>query len=47
MRENKIAESIRQGSTTLKLVQEQTGAATNCGKCIPTIEAILNDRTKK
>jgi bacterioferritin-associated ferredoxin len=31
---------------TLESIQEYTGAATNCGKCINTIEAIIEEKQK-
>jgi len=29
---------------SLELVQEKTGAATNCGRCIMTIEALIEQQ---
>ena len=38
---------IDKGASKLSLIQEMTGAACNCGRCIPTIDSILDRHTDK
>ena len=42
IRENEILEALKNiDKPSLKMVQEKTGAASNCGRCITSIEAML------
>ncbi|MCU4156862.1 (2Fe-2S)-binding protein [Carboxylicivirga sp. A043] len=42
VRENEILDTLSKTDfPSLELIQKETGAATNCGRCINAIEAII------
>lgn len=42
VRENEIIETLKKVDIpTLEVIQDKTGAGTNCGRCIKAIESIL------
>lgn len=36
-----IKAAVEAGNTTLEAVQAATGAGTHCGRCIPKVEALI------
>ena len=42
-----IANAVRNGATTVALVKSRTGAGTGCGRCVGTIQNIIDEITKE
>ncbi len=42
IKEDEIIDAIKNGATTLSMVQNETLAATGCGRCIPTIDTLID-----
>lgn len=36
-----IKAAVEAGNTTLEAVQQATGAGTHCGRCVPKVEALI------
>jgi len=48
VKEETISDAIKEKSaTSLQLIQDTTGAACNCGRCVSTIEAFLENYNPK
>lgn len=41
--EASVREAIRAGARTLEALEERLGAGADCGTCVPTLVAILED----
>ena len=42
-----IAEAVDAGASSADEVSWKTGAATNCGTCLPSVEAHVEDRLRR
>ncbi len=48
IREQEIIKAIKSvDMATLEIIQEQTGAGTNCGRCINAIESFISEQSSK
>lgn len=45
--EETIRLAVRKGCRSLKCIEEETGAMSECGQCFYTVEDILQDETEK